>query len=72
MQAMHDNIAGAKPSAPASGDNAASESGSAAMDTAQDGEGVDSSEQEEVDARSVYVGNVSRLTELGSVLSADS
>lgn len=60
MQALHDNIAGAKPgSTSASGDNAASGSGSAAMDTAQDGEGGDSKEQEEVDARSVYVGNVS-------------
>ena len=29
------------------------------MDTAQDGEGGDGTEQEEVDARSVYVGNVS-------------
>jgi polyadenylate-binding protein 2 len=60
MQAMHDNIAGTKPgSASTSGENAASGSGSASMDTAQDGEGADSSEQEEVDARSVYVGNVS-------------
>lgn len=60
MQAMHDNIAGTKTgSTSAAGDNAASGSGAAAMDTAQDGEGGDGNEQEEVDARSVYVGNAS-------------
>ena len=59
MQAMHDNIAGKTASTLAPGENAASGSGAAAMDTAQDGEGGESNEQEEVDARSVYVGNVS-------------
>ncbi|KAJ9110788.1 hypothetical protein QFC20_002829 [Naganishia adeliensis] len=57
MQAMHDTISGAKPAAPTGEATAAS--GSAAMDTAQDGEaGEGNAEQEEVDGRSVYVGNV--------------
>lgn len=58
MQAMHDTISGAQPAAPTGEATAAS--GSAAMDTAQDGEaGEGNAEQEEVDGRSVYVGNVS-------------
>lgn len=56
---MHENISGAKPAAPAGETPAAS--GSTAMDTAQDGEaaGEGNAEQEEVDGRSVYVGNAS-------------
>jgi hypothetical protein len=60
MQALHDNISGAKPvPASTSGDNVAASSSGSAMDTAQDGEGAENTEQEEVDGRSVFVGNVS-------------
>lgn len=61
MQAMHDTISGAKPST-STGEASTTASGSAstAMDTAQDGEAAEgNAEQEEVDGRSVYVGNVS-------------
>ncbi|KAJ9102608.1 hypothetical protein QFC19_004717 [Naganishia cerealis] len=59
MQALHDNISGAKPvSASTSGDNVGASSSGTAMDTAQDGEVGDNAEQEEVDGRSVFVGNV--------------
>lgn len=60
MQALHDNISGAKPAAAsASGDNAGASASGSAMDTAQDGEATENTEQEEVDGRSVFVGNVS-------------
>lgn len=63
MQAMHDTISGAKPSTSTGEAPAASGSGAAAMDTAQDGEaGEGNAEQEEVDGRSVYVGNVGRFS----------